>query len=77
MLAAAANVVVIVVVVVAAVTVAVVILPLLSLHWRLCCAALLSFCSAGWLLPVALPLLLASLPHIPLLADCCVCRALP
>jgi hypothetical protein len=45
---------------------------LLSLRWHLCCADLLSCCHASWLLPVALPLLLASLTHIPLLADCCV-----
>jgi hypothetical protein len=32
----------------------------------------LSFCRAGSLLPVALPLLLASLLHVSLLADCCV-----
>jgi hypothetical protein len=50
---------------------------LLSLRWHSCCAPRLSFCHAGWLLPVALPLLLASLPRIPLLADYCVCRALP
>ncbi len=45
---------------------------LLSLCWRLCCMALLSFCCVGWLLPVVLPLLLASLPCIPLLADSAV-----
>ncbi len=37
-----------------------------------CCATLLSFHPAGLLLPVVLPLLLASLLRIPLLADCCV-----
>jgi hypothetical protein len=37
-----------------------------------CCAALLSFRRAGLSLPVASPLSLASLPHVPLLADCCV-----
>ncbi len=33
---------------------------------------LLSFHPAGLLLPVVSPLLLASLLHVPLLADCCV-----
>ncbi len=45
---------------------------LLSLRRRSCCTALLSFCRASWLLPVALPCLLASLPCIPILHDCCV-----
>jgi hypothetical protein len=49
---------------------------LLSLHWHLCCAALSSFHGAGWLLPFV-PLSLASLPHGPLLADCCVRCKLP
>jgi hypothetical protein len=50
---------------------------LLSLRWHSCCAALSSFHCAGWFLPVALPLLLESSLRVPLLADCCVCHALP
>ncbi len=49
---------------------------LVSLHWRSCCAALSYFCHASWLLPVALPLLLASLPPVPIVADCSVCCVL-
>jgi hypothetical protein len=41
----------------------------LTLRWRLCCAALLSFRFTGWLLLAALPLLLAPLPNIPHLSD--------
>jgi hypothetical protein len=76
MLAAAANEIV-VVIVVGAVIVAVLILPFAVVALALCCVALLFFCHAGWLLPVALPLSLASLLRIPFLADYCVCRALP
>ncbi len=43
-----------------------------SLLHHHCCAALLSFCPTGLLLPVVLPLSLASLLRVPLLADCCV-----
>ncbi len=44
-------------------------LVLLSIRRQSRCATFMSFCHAGWLLPVALPVLLASLPHVPLLAD--------
>ncbi len=45
-------------------------LPLLGCCLR--CAALLSFCCAGWLLPVALSPLQVWFLRIPLLANCCV-----
>ncbi len=77
MLAAAANVVVLVNVVGTVivgdgiVSVAVVVLAFVLRH------PLGSFHRAGWLLPVALSLSLASLPRVPLLAEYCVCHALP
>ncbi len=57
---AAATVVTVVAAAVAA-TIAAAAAALLLLHWGLCCAALSPFHRAGWLLPVASPLLLKSL----------------
>ncbi len=67
MLAAAADVVVIFVVVMA-VTIAIVIVPVaaVALVFALRCTAISSFCCAGWLLPVTLPLSLTSLQCVPL-----------